>query len=205
MSNGRNPRGRKHVDANRDAGGFAALPWSVLDSPAYLDLSHPARSLLLEFARQHIPGRNGQLLASKTYLRRRGWRSADVITRAKRELLKSGFIHETVMGRRPNRASWYGLTWFSLEQHRDYDEGAFESFVRSAYRKSRPAMNTMALPRRGTDEGTTAPARGQLRGAYGAPDGAVRLHSTMHAAPAPGNLSDIAICTGNAEGIALLH
>ena len=56
MANGRNPKKRGH-DSSRDAGGFVALPWSVLDSAAYQGLSHPARSLLLEIARQVVRGR----------------------------------------------------------------------------------------------------------------------------------------------------
>ena len=47
MANGRNKLRRG--DAGRDAGGFVALPWAVLDSPAYSGLSHPAKALLLEF------------------------------------------------------------------------------------------------------------------------------------------------------------
>lgn len=78
----------------RDPGGFVALPWSVLDSAAYRGLGHPARALLLEFARQFVRDNNGRLLASYAYLSKRGWTSADVITRAKRALLEAGFIHE---------------------------------------------------------------------------------------------------------------
>ena len=80
MANGRN-RGHKG-DSGRDAGGFIALPWSVLDCPAYARLSHPARALLFELARQFVRDNNGRLLASAAYLAKRGWKSADVITRA---------------------------------------------------------------------------------------------------------------------------
>ena len=66
MANGRNKLRRG--DAGRDAGGFVALPWSVLDSPAYSGLSHPAKALLLEFARQFVRDNNGRLLCSMTYL-----------------------------------------------------------------------------------------------------------------------------------------
>ena len=98
MANGRN-RGHKG-DSGRDAGGFIALPWSVLDCPAYARLSHPARALLFELARQFVRDNNGRLLASAAYLAKRGWKSADVITRAKRDLIEAGFIHETVRGQR---------------------------------------------------------------------------------------------------------
>lgn len=131
MPNGRNSKIKG--DLNRDGGSFVALPWSVLDCPAYSELSHPARSLLIEFARQFVRDNNGRLLASSSYLRKRGWNSPDVITRAKRELLKAGFIFETVMGHRPNKASWYAVTWRSLDNLKGYDIGAKEMFRRGAY------------------------------------------------------------------------
>ena len=40
MANGRNKLRRG--DAGRDAGGFVALPWAVLDSPAYAQLRDEA-------------------------------------------------------------------------------------------------------------------------------------------------------------------
>jgi hypothetical protein len=81
MANGRNKNGKG--DSGRDAGGFVALPWSVLDCPAYARLSHPARALLMEIARQFLKDNNGRLLVSGAYLRTREWKSADVITRPK--------------------------------------------------------------------------------------------------------------------------
>ena len=136
MANGRNKSSKG--ESGRDAGGFVALPWSVLDCPAYARLSHPARALLLEIARQFVKDNNGKLLASGTYVRKRGWKSADVITRAKRELIAAGFIFETVMGQRPNRASWYAVTWQRLDRLKGYDEGALESFRRGEYALGEP-------------------------------------------------------------------
>lgn len=143
MSNGRN----KHTKGNsgRDQGGFIALPWAVLDCPAYQRLSHTARSLLLEVARQFMGKNNGQLTLSRKRLATRGWKSADVIDRAKRELLKEGFIFETVKGHRPNKASWYALTWQTLDHHTGYDTGAALLFKRGAYRDLEPLIKRSAL------------------------------------------------------------
>jgi hypothetical protein len=143
MANGRNPRGKG--DAGRDAGGFVALPWSVLDSAAYQALSHPAKALLLELARQFVRDNNGRLLASRAYLAKRGWHSPDVINRAKRHLLEAGFIFETVKGHRPNKASWYAVTWRALDRHPDYDSGAAAAFERGAYRQQRTPAKNAAL------------------------------------------------------------
>lgn len=136
MANGRNSGCGARM--NRDGSGFIALPWLVVDAPAYRGLSHPARSLMMELARQVAPdgSNNGQLLASRKYLARRGWKSADVIFRAKQELLEAGFIHETVRGHRPNKASWYAVTWRPLVRHTRYDLETFDTFERGAYREN---------------------------------------------------------------------
>lgn len=125
---------RRRGDSSREEGGFVAIPWSVLDSAAYARLSHPARALLVELARQILPDNNGRLLASTRYLRERGWRSHDVISRALRELVDSRLIHQTVQGHRPNKASWFAVTWRTLDAHPGYDAGAAETFRRGAYR-----------------------------------------------------------------------
>jgi hypothetical protein len=146
MANGRGG-GKGKPGSGRDAGGFVALPWSVLDCPAYARLGHPARSLLLEVARQYVRNNNGRLLASMAHLAKRGWNSNAVLTRAKRELLEAGFIYETVKGHRPNRASWYAITWQTLDQLQGYDPGAVAGFERSAY-----VMAPAPLPERPTSK-----------------------------------------------------
>jgi len=77
MANARNLKKRGH-DQGRDSGGFVALPWAVLDCPAYAGLSMHARALLLEVARQYVRDNNGRLLLSRAYMGARGWKSADM-------------------------------------------------------------------------------------------------------------------------------
>lgn len=173
MANARNPK-RKGHDTNRDQGGFIALPWSVLDCPAYARLSHPARSLLWEFARQYVRDNNGRLLASGVYLAKRGWRSQDVVTRAKRELLEAGFIHETVMGHRPNRASWYAVTWRMLDKLPGYDAGAAETFKRGAYQQNTQFKNASLTPSHGVGRAAIAPSHGVERAPPTPSHGAIR-------------------------------
>lgn len=139
MASERTIRSRRPAATYRDSGAFIALPWSVVDSENFRGLGHPARSLLIEFARQLAPyaSNNGQLVASRNYLRKRGWRSADVICRAKRELISAGFVHETLHGHRPNKASWFAVTWCALVRHPKYDPETTATFVRGAYDKNR--------------------------------------------------------------------
>jgi len=149
---------RKSKD--RDGELFVAMPWVVLDSQAYQDLSYAARSLLTEFARQYKGFNNGALLASERYLSTRGWNSADVISRAKKQLLDAGFIYETVKGHRPSKASWYALTWHSLAKLPGYDYGAEANFVRSAYAKKGAGKKALLTPNAGATKPKTAPPAG---------------------------------------------
>lgn len=141
---------RRGRDPNRDAGGFVAIPWSVLDSLAYQNLSHPAKALLLEIARQYVRDNNGRLLASRAYLKKRGWNSADTISRALKELLEAKLIHQTVQGHRPNKASWFAVTWRTLDRLNGYDHGAAASFERSSYARV-SAKNALLRPSHGLD------------------------------------------------------
>lgn len=118
----------------RDPGGFVALPWVVLDSPAYLGLSPFAKALLIDIARQYNLSNNGALRCGRAYMQPRGWNSMDTLTKAKRELLEAGLIFETVKGARPNKASWYAITWQSLDKLEGFDPGAAAAFERGAYR-----------------------------------------------------------------------
>lgn len=117
----------------------------MLDSPAYLALSHPAKALLIELARQHRGGDNGRLILTDRHLRPRGWNSPAVIQRAKRELLDAELIFETVKGARPNKASWYAMTWRALDKIDGYDSGASGGFERGAYLKKKPLPKNAAF------------------------------------------------------------
>jgi hypothetical protein len=148
-------RSLKRREGNgRDSGGFVALPWAVLDSAAYAHLSHPARSLLLEAARQFVRDNNGRMILTRAYLGKRGWNSNDVISRARDELVAAGFLHETVKGHRPNKASWYAVTWLMLDRLQGYDLGAVETFKRSAY------QNAVLTPSGGLGKALIVPSRG---------------------------------------------
>ena len=180
MANGRNRANKGN--SGRDAGGFVALPWSVLDCPAYARLSHPARALLFELARQFVRDNNGRLLLSDAYLAKRGWNSPDVILRAKRKLIEAGFIHETVKGHRPNKASWYAVTWRTLDKIPGYDHGAAQTFVRGAYQKNAPLR-----PSPGVGRASIAPSPGVESAPPTPSPGAIRGVFTHSSTPSPGN------------------
>lgn len=161
----------KRNRTGRVPGRFVAMPHDVLESPAYLCLSHPARALLFEFALQYRGDDNGRLLCSRKHLAKRGWNSHDVIARAKQELLDAGFIHETAKGQRPNKASWYAVTWQVLDRLPGYDDGAAQLFERGAYRKKilSPPDGTAAPPigpSHGTGRHSPSPSHGPIKGGF---------------------------------------
>jgi len=172
VANGRN-RGRKG-DSGRDSGGFVALPWSVLDCPAYGRLSMHARALLLEVARQFVRDNNGRLLLSRAYMQTRGWKSADMLTKAKTELIDAGFIFQTVMGCRPNKASWYAVTWRTLDKLPGFDAGAVECFQRGAYLLGGPLKNATLRPPHGTERPAIVPPHGTGKRSTVPPHGPIR-------------------------------
>jgi len=190
MANGRGGSKRKRYQPDRDGTQFAILPFVVLDCENFINLSHPAKALLLEFARQYGAGYNGRLLCSMRHLAPRGFKSADVVTRAKRELISGGFIHETVMGHRPNKASWYGVTWYPLDKLNGYDEGAEKSFVRSAYMKSDALKITPLIPSKGIESKTIAPCKGIEKPLSIPPNGPVTALNITFPIPSNGNHLD---------------
>lgn len=125
-------RDPKRKGKGRDGGAFLATPHVLLDSPAYLGLSFSARALLTDIARQYSGSNNGKLVLCEKALRPRGWTSSATVHKCKRELLDAGFLCETRKGQKPNKASWFALTWQTLDWTPDMDIRR-EGFVRGAY------------------------------------------------------------------------
>lgn len=121
--------------SSRDGSRFIALPYLLLDCPAYLALSFSARALLVDMARQYSGSNNGRLVICDKAMKPRGWTSSATIHKAKRELLDAGFISETRKGQKPNKASWFALTWQTLDWSPEMDIQR-SGFVRSAYLKT---------------------------------------------------------------------
>lgn len=210
---------KSRVDESREPGGYCALPWSVIDSKAYQSLSYPATALLIELARQYVRDNNGRLLLSLRYMSERGWRSKDVIERARRELLDAKLIYQTAQGHRPNKASWYALTWYTLDKIPGYDAGAVEGFRRGMYntfQPSTPAPTREALfdkwrghgktaapkinmlrPSGGVERAAIAPAGGVEALSIAPANGAIRALLPPLSTPANGHHLDKPFCTAD--------
>lgn len=105
----------KESRTKREPGLFVALPHAVLNSAAFLALSPHGVKLLIDLALQYRHDNNGDLCAAWRLMQPRGWRSEETLAKAKKELLEVGLLVETRKGGRPNRASLYALTYYTLD------------------------------------------------------------------------------------------
>jgi hypothetical protein len=113
-------------------GQYGAIPTALLDSKAFMGASYPAKALLFELIRQHNGKNNGRFQLAFSWLAKRGWKSRDVIQRAKAELIESGLLIQTKQGGLNVGATWYAVTWLPISnfvgldiQSKDYRPGAW--------------------------------------------------------------------------------
>lgn len=77
--------------------------------------------MLIDIARQYTGSNNGRLVACTKYLKPMGWKSNDTVSRALVELKEASLLIETRMGMRPNRATWFALGWYALDDGKGMD------------------------------------------------------------------------------------
>ena len=199
---------KEKAKRQRIGGQFVAMPMSVLTCTAFVNLSHPAKALLIEIAMQYSGGNNGSLLVTDALLSKRGWKSHDVIDRAKQKLIDGGFLFETFKGHRPNKASWYALTWWDLDRIDGYDQGVMKLFKRRAYEdapsvclKVKPDRESLYLrhresgiknevlnPSGGVGEHSIAPSPGVESISSTPSPGPIRANFEYLSTPSPGDL-----------------
>jgi hypothetical protein len=110
-------RGRKPVEAV--SGSYTPIPHGLLDSVAFMGSSDRAKAMLFELLRQHTGRNNGKMQLSMGWLKKRGWKSADQLQKAKTELLERGLIIKTRLGGLSIGPDWFALTWLPISE---YDE-----------------------------------------------------------------------------------
>lgn len=114
--------------------GFVKLYNDFAGKDGMQRLSLLAQSLLIALLNQYNGRNNGALKITGKVLGGR-WVSGDLRTRAKRELMREGFVAELFKGHRPNKASLYALTCFDLDPHRDHDAAEVRQFVVGAWKR----------------------------------------------------------------------
>lgn len=153
---------------------YSAIPHAVLDSVAFMGATYPAKALLFDLMRQHSGNNNGHLQLSFGWLEKRGWKSRDVIQRAKSELITRGLIIQSRQGGLNIGASRYAVTWLSISNFiglditaRNYHQGAWAFMDKLPVKgitkavppngKGSTAIRYAASPLNGTGEAVTVP------------------------------------------------
>jgi len=108
------PRSRQKHKGRKVMGTFTRIPHAVQDSSNWKACGPSAIKLLCDVARQYNGRNNGDLCASISVLRPRGWTSPDTLRWALRELQHYGFLTLTRQGGL-NCASLYALTWQAID------------------------------------------------------------------------------------------
>lgn len=153
---------RKNKQARLEAisGGYAAIPWAVLDSISFKGASNSGKALLFALMRQHNGSNNGRLQLAKKWLYQQGWTCHEINSKARNELLERGLIVQTKWGGLNMGADLFALTWYDISNYVGLDISA-KGYSRGAYllcklpptpRRKPPTIKKLAL----TDDRTSA-------------------------------------------------
>ena len=114
------PRSNDYGKKRSSKGQFMRLPYEVIDSIDYLNLSPSSKQLLIDIFRQHNGRNNGDLSASFKLMQARGWTSKSTLKRALDGLLESELIIKTregwFQGEHSSRCALYAVTWLGIDE-----------------------------------------------------------------------------------------
>ena len=161
---------RKNKQARLESisGGYAAIPWTVLDSNSFKGASEKAKALLFALMRQHTGNNNGHLHLAKKWLYNHGWTCHENNSKARKELIERGLIVQTKWGGLNIGADLFALTWYDITNYVGLDISA-KGYARGAYllcnlaptpRRKPPTKKQNALTNNRTSPvPTTVPAK----------------------------------------------
>lgn len=104
---------------------FVSMPYSMLSSGAFAELSGNATKLLSAIASFYIGVNNGHLVATHSAMRRFGFNSKDSLSRGIRELIHLGFLIRT-RTQHLRSPALYAVTWLPINEPpfgQTYDPG----------------------------------------------------------------------------------
>ena len=110
----RNER-RRLIKGRQTTGAFLRLPHHVLQHETFKTLSPRATKFLIDIAAQYRGNNNGDLSATLSLMRDRGWNSSDQLDKAKKELVGKDVIRVARQGGL-NKCNLYALTWFPIDE-----------------------------------------------------------------------------------------
>ena len=136
---------RKNKQARLESisGGYAPIPWAVLDSVSFKGASEKAKALLFALMRQHNGNNNGHLHLAKKWLYNQGWTCHENNSKARNELIERGLVVQTKWGGLNMGADLFALTWYDITNYVGLDISA-KGYSRGAY----TLCNLAPTPRR---------------------------------------------------------
>lgn len=108
-------RDRAKHKGRKVQGSFTLIPHAVQDCPNWRACGGSAIKLLCDLARQYRGSNNGDLCASMSILKPKGWTSPETVHYALLELRHYGMIVQTRQGGL-HAASLYALAWHAIDE-----------------------------------------------------------------------------------------
>ncbi len=115
---------------------YASIQHRVLDSAAYADLTHSARSVLTIITRQMNGNNNGHLQATFSWAKRYGIASEHTLRRAIADLITHGLIYRTRSHGANKAWARYALTWTPIK---DRNNLFLDGFKMDSWRDWKPS------------------------------------------------------------------
>lgn len=106
---------RQGAKGRRSTGTFLALPHDVIKSKNWQMASGICVKLVIYLASQYNGMNNGDLSATFSALRLRGWRSSDTLNNAINEAIHYGLIVKTRQGGL-NKCNLFAVTWQAIDE-----------------------------------------------------------------------------------------
>jgi hypothetical protein len=146
-------RVNKNERPERISGGYAAIPWIVLDSASFKGASDKAKALLFALMRQHGGNNNGHLHLAKKWLYNQGWTCHENNIKARKELIERGLIVQTKLGGLNMGPDLFALTWHDITNYvgldisaRGYPRGEYIRCTLEPTPRRKPPTKKKMLP-----------------------------------------------------------
>ena len=107
---------RKAKSKSITRGGFLHLFRSLLDCDDFIALKGNTIKLLIDIASQYNGYNNGDLCATLSVMKKRGWNSNQQLTKALKELRERNLIVQTKQGGLNMGPNLYAITWQPINE-----------------------------------------------------------------------------------------
>lgn len=136
----------ENAKARRSNDSFFGIPKRVLAHDNFLLLSPHGNKLLIDLGEQYRGKNNGDLCATWSWMKKRGWKSKETLNNSLRELEHYGLLVCTQHGGL-NRPSLYALSWRKIDKAQ-HDSAWSEGDLPGGWDQSKPKFIRSATKRK---------------------------------------------------------